>query len=45
MGESADGAQATGEASDSSDSSGQKGLFGRLLEAFSPPDQGAEPVS
>lgn len=42
MGEFGDGAQATGEASDSSDSSGQKGLLGRLLDAFSPPDQGAE---
>lgn len=42
MGESADGAQATGEASESSDSSGQKGLLGRLLEAFSPTDQGEE---
>ena len=42
MGESADGAQATGDASESSDSSGQKGLLGRLLEAFSPTDQGEE---
>lgn len=42
MGESADGSMTAQDAPDPSDSSGQRGFFGRILEAFTPTDAEAE---